>query len=128
MDTLALLPAETLNICAESTCNFEKVVVRKVERIRFTATTPHSFPNSLKATAAVPFLNENGPRVRCPAWIGIALPFKILIDGAAHGATAYQVSLKCNAGTSIYRLPYKRFTRIYRQIFSSGFEPVHLTG
>jgi hypothetical protein len=28
-----LLPAETLNICAESTCNFEKkVVVRKVER------------------------------------------------------------------------------------------------
>jgi hypothetical protein len=32
MDTPALLSAETLNIYAESTCNFEKVVVRKVER------------------------------------------------------------------------------------------------
>jgi hypothetical protein len=32
MDTPALLPAEMLNICAESTCNFEKVVVLKVER------------------------------------------------------------------------------------------------
>jgi hypothetical protein len=32
MNTPALLPAKTLNICAESTCNFQKVVVRKVER------------------------------------------------------------------------------------------------
>jgi hypothetical protein len=29
----------------------------------FTATTPHSFPNSLNATAAVSFLNENGRQV-----------------------------------------------------------------
>jgi hypothetical protein len=32
VDTPAFLPAETLNIYAERTCNFEKVVVRKVER------------------------------------------------------------------------------------------------
>ena len=32
VDTPASLPAETLNIYAERTCNFEKVVVRKVER------------------------------------------------------------------------------------------------
>jgi hypothetical protein len=32
VDTPGLLSAETLNIYAESTCNFEKVVVRKVER------------------------------------------------------------------------------------------------
>ena len=108
MDTPALLPAETLNICAESTCNFEKVVVRKVERkFEFTPPpqslsplesaiyrdvnsphlaekprfcrafresgslrpTPHLFPNSLKATAAVPFLSESGPQVRCLAWL-----------------------------------------------------------
>lgn len=32
VNTPGLLSAETLNIYAESTCNFEKVVVRKVER------------------------------------------------------------------------------------------------
>ena len=32
VDTPTFLPAETLNIYAERTCNFEKVVVRKVER------------------------------------------------------------------------------------------------
>jgi hypothetical protein len=40
MDTPALSPAETLNICAESTCNFENVVVLKVER-KFESTSLH---------------------------------------------------------------------------------------
>jgi hypothetical protein len=55
MDTPALLPAETLNICAKSTCNFEKVVVRKVER------------KVESSAAAVPFLDGNGLQVRCLA-------------------------------------------------------------
>jgi hypothetical protein len=39
------------------------------QRIAFTALVPHLFPNSLNATAVVPFLNGNGPQVRCLAWL-----------------------------------------------------------
>jgi hypothetical protein len=40
------------------------------QRITFPAAVPHLFPNSLNATVAVPFLNGNGPQVRCLTWIG----------------------------------------------------------
>jgi hypothetical protein len=39
------------------------------QRITFTATVPLLLPNSLNATAAVPFFNGNGRMIRCLAWM-----------------------------------------------------------
>lgn len=50
VDTPAFLPAETLNIYAERICNFEKVVVRKVEReFEFTS---HRYPEIIQSVAS----------------------------------------------------------------------------